>query len=85
MPDIIKDYKPSDIYNMDETGLLFRALPDKTLSIRGDDCKGGKRSKDRLTVMLCVNMEGKFEKPLVIGKAAKPRFEHKQFACGLEV
>ena len=32
-----------------------------------------KRSKERLTVALCVNAEGTFEKPLVIGKAAVPR------------
>lgn len=57
MPDIIKDYKPSDICNMDETVLLSRPLPDKTLPIRGEKCKGRKTSKDRLTVLLCVNMD----------------------------
>ena len=62
-----------DIYNMDETGLYFRSLPDKSLNICGEDCKGGKKSKDRITVSLCVNMEGDFEKPLVIGRAAVPR------------
>jgi hypothetical protein len=30
-------------------------------------------SKERLTVLLCGNMAGEMEKPLVIGKAAKPR------------
>lgn len=33
----------------------------------------GKISKERLTVLLCVNMEGEFEEPFIIGKAAKPR------------
>ena len=28
--DLIKDYEPRDIFNMGETGLFFRALPDKT-------------------------------------------------------
>ncbi|XP_045174463.2 tigger transposable element-derived protein 6-like [Mercenaria mercenaria] len=73
LPDIVKDYDKRDIYNMDETGLYFRALSDKTLCVRGDEFKGGKRSKDRLTVMLCTNMNGDFEKPLVIGKARVPR------------
>ncbi|XP_060570902.1 tigger transposable element-derived protein 6-like [Ruditapes philippinarum] len=57
VPDMIKGYDKCDIYNMDETGLYFRALPDKTLCVRGEDIKGGKRSKDRLTVMLCSNIE----------------------------
>jgi hypothetical protein len=30
-------------------------------------------SKERLTVLLCGNMVGEMEKPLVIGKAANPR------------
>ena len=73
LPGIIKDFSPKDIYNMDETGLFFRALPDKTLTVRGSDCAGGKRSKDRITVAVCVNAVGEFETPLVIGHAAKPR------------
>ncbi|KAE9521504.1 hypothetical protein AGLY_018103 [Aphis glycines] len=34
---------------------------------------GGKLSKERITVLLCGNMAGEMEKPLVIGKVAKPR------------
>jgi hypothetical protein len=30
-------------------------------------------SNERLTVLLCGNLVGEMEKPLVIGKAAKPR------------
>jgi hypothetical protein len=30
-------------------------------------------SKERLTVLLCGNMVGEMEKPLVSGKPAKPR------------
>jgi hypothetical protein len=33
----------------------------------------GKISKETLAVLLCGNMVGEMEKPLVIGKAAKPR------------
>ena len=73
LPDIIKDYALRDIFNMDETGLFFRALPDKTLAVKGSDCAGGKKSKERLTVTVCVNAVGDFEKPLVIGHAMKPR------------
>ena len=73
LPNITRDYEARDIYNMDETGLFFRALPDKSLVVKGSDCAGGKKSKERLTVALCVNAEGEFEEPLVIGKSLKPR------------
>ncbi|CAI6365443.1 unnamed protein product [Macrosiphum euphorbiae] len=43
------------------------------ICVKSEECKGGKLSKERLTVFLCANMEGEFEKPLVIGKAQKPR------------
>ena len=77
LPDLISGYKPDDIYNMDETGLFYRALPDRTLAIKGQECIGGKKAKDRITLALCVSMTGEFERPLVIGRAAKPRcFKH---------
>ncbi|XP_053568121.1 tigger transposable element-derived protein 6-like [Bombina bombina] len=66
-------YATKDIYNGDETGLFFRLLPSKTLAVKREKCTGGKLSKEILTVFLCGNMDGRFEKPLVIGKAAKPR------------
>ncbi|XP_053571634.1 tigger transposable element-derived protein 6-like [Bombina bombina] len=66
-------YTTKDIYNGDETGLFFRLLPSKTLAVKREKCTGGKLSKERLTVFLCGNMDGRLEKPLVIGKATKPR------------
>ena len=77
LPDLISGYKPDDIYNMDETGLFYRALPDRTLDIKGQECTSGKKVKERITLALCVSMTGEFERPLVIGRAAKPRcFKH---------
>ena len=43
-------YAEEDIYNLDETGLVFRGTPNKTMKIKGTDCKGGKKAKERLTV-----------------------------------
>ncbi|XP_053402733.1 tigger transposable element-derived protein 6-like [Mercenaria mercenaria] len=40
IPELVRGNKPRDIYNMDETGLFFRALSDKSLSVSGDECKG---------------------------------------------
>lgn len=70
---LCEGYEEKDIYNCDETALFFRALPDKTMTLKGEKCSGGKLNKERLTVMLAVNMIGEFEEPFIIGKAAKPR------------
>ncbi|KAL4148907.1 hypothetical protein QTP88_003046 [Uroleucon formosanum] len=53
--------------------LLYRALPDKTFSYKGESCSGGKIANERLTVLLCVSISGEKLKPLVIGKSVKPR------------
>ena len=68
LPDITKDYSPNDIFNCDETGLFYRALPDKTLAVKDQSCKGGKNAKERLTVMFACSSTGEKLKPLVIGK-----------------
>ncbi|XP_064633669.1 tigger transposable element-derived protein 6-like [Lineus longissimus] len=73
LPELVAGYDPKDILNMDESGLFYRALPCKTLRVRGDECKGGKKSKDRIKASLCVNLEGDFEQTLIIGKSANPR------------
>lgn len=71
---IIEDYEPRNIFNTDETGLFFKCMPDKTFTFKDEKCHGGKHSKERITVLLAVNMNGSEKlKPLIIGKAAKPR------------
>lgn len=66
-------YSDENILNLDETGLFYCTLPRKTLSLKKSKCFGVKISKKRITVMLCVNMNGEFEKPLIIGKSLQPR------------
>jgi hypothetical protein len=70
---LISPYEPKNIYNADETWLFFQALPTKSLAVKGEKCTSSKMSKERLLVLLCGNMVGEMEKPLVIGKAAEPR------------
>ena len=70
---MIQGYELENIWNEDETGCFFRALPDKTLAEKRKECRGGKRSKERLTVAFFANAAGDKEPPVVIGKAAKPR------------
>lgn len=74
LPKILADHQPKDIFNVDEFGLFFNLLPDKTFTFRGETCHGGKRSKERLTVLAGANMDGSEKLPLlVIGKPKKPR------------
>ena len=70
----IDEFLPDDVYNVDETGLFWRLLPNKTLAFKGEQCTTGKKSKDRITVLIGANMTGSEKLPLlVIGKSAKPR------------
>ena len=70
---LLGGYEPRDVYNADETGLFFNVLPDRTLAYKGEPCHGRKHSKDRLTVLLCVNSDGSDKQvPIVLGKSPKP-------------
>ena len=63
------------IYNADETALYYRLLPDITYVAASEkNAPGHKKSKERVTLMLCSNATGTHKiNPLVIGKSAKPR------------
>jgi len=74
LPKLLDSYAPQDVYNADEMGVFYKLLPAKSLTVKGEQCTGGKLSKDRLTVLPCANMTGTDKLPLlVIGKALKPR------------
>jgi len=62
------------IFNCDETGLLWKLLPDKTLvSAREKGAKGFKKPKDQVTLMACSNTTGTIKLPPVfIHKSARP-------------
>lgn len=63
------------IYNADESGLFYRLIPDRTYVAACEKTAPGRKiRKERFTFMLCANADGTNKvKPLVIGKAAKPR------------
>jgi hypothetical protein len=73
LPTLCDGYEPCDIFNADESGFFFRAIPNKSMVQKGDDRAGVKTSKDRVTVLFAVSAEGEKLKPLIIGKSAKPR------------
>jgi hypothetical protein len=66
------------IFNADETGLFYNLRPSETLTYKGDSCHGRTKSKQRVTILLGFNADGK-EKlpPLVIGKYNKPDYFRK--------
>ena len=66
-------YKAEDIYNLDETGCFWKALPEQGFGQRGKQCHGGKKSKQRFTITLIANAAGGKEKPIVIWKSNNPR------------
>ncbi|KAM3911403.1 tigger transposable element-derived protein 4-like isoform 1-T2 [Leptodactylus fuscus] len=57
-------YADSDIYNMEETGLFFKAIPEQTSLEKSAQCKGW--PEERLTMALCANLCGDKEQPLVV-------------------
>ena len=74
VPSVIEGYEARNIWNTDETGCFWRALPDKGLGTAKQECKGGKKSKHRITVTIFVNALGESESPpVVIWKSENPR------------
>lgn len=66
---------PEQIYNADESGLVYKNLNDKTLVHQGEKSAPGRKSqKERVTIMPCANASGNHKISLMlIGKAKKPR------------
>ncbi|XP_045461753.1 tigger transposable element-derived protein 4-like [Harmonia axyridis] len=73
-PNLRRQFSNEEIFNADETGFFYKLLPDRTLKFKGENCCGGKLSKERLTVMVAANLSGTVKKKLfVIGRSQKPR------------
>ena len=72
---LCKGYNHKDILNMDESGWFFKALPTKGLAQKGKNSKGGKESKQRITVAFFVSADReKVGKPIVIWQSTIPRY-----------
>ncbi|KAL0209586.1 hypothetical protein RCL1_008424 [Eukaryota sp. TZLM3-RCL] len=68
----IGEFRPEDVYNLDETALYWKLKPGKRITKR-KKVPGEKKSKDRLTVTLATNTDGSEKLPLlVIGRAKRP-------------
>jgi hypothetical protein len=42
--------------------IVFRALPTKSLAVKGEKCDRGQNAQERFRVLLCGNMVGEMEK-----------------------
>lgn len=73
LDDICANYDLKDIYNVDETGLMYATRPKKSYVESNDNCLGTRQSKKRLTICLLTNAIGEKERPVVIGNAKRPR------------
>ncbi|XP_076298804.1 PHD finger protein 5a isoform X1 [Lasioglossum baleicum] len=74
-----ENIEEDNIYNMDETSLLWKAVPWRTLVHKGEQpAEDRKTRKEIVTVALCANATGTHKLPLLfIHKYAKPRaFKH---------
>jgi transposase len=66
-------YRPEDIFNADETGLYFRALPNKSLVEKYKKAGGQKFSKEKVSILFAASSRGEKLQPLIIGKPKKAR------------
>ncbi len=78
MAEIQKEYSLDQIYNADESGLIFKSLPNTTLATyeerRTNSASNTKHEKERITFLTCTNASASHALPLVfIHKVANPR------------
>ena len=74
LPDITAAFSEKDVFNADETALYFRAFNDKGQCLSTEDLAGGKPAKERITVLLCANVDGSEKLPvLIVGESRRPR------------
>ncbi|CAF1416320.1 unnamed protein product [Adineta ricciae] len=73
LPGVIKCYGLNDVFNADETGLFYTAVPSGTLSVAGSHPTGNKTPKDRITVLFLCNSTGTEKKAYAIGKSKHSR------------
>lgn len=70
--DTLRDYVPSDIYTVDETGLFFRAAPNKLL--QGEEAQAMLATEPKLTVLLAANADATdLMEPYILGSLRAPK------------
>lgn len=72
-PQFMQEYAPENIFNADETGLYYRALPEHTYAFKSENARGVKTVKQRVTLLLCCSMSGEKKNLFCIGSSKKPQ------------
>ncbi|XP_061402003.1 jerky protein homolog-like [Musca vetustissima] len=62
LPKIVQEYAPEYIFNGDESGLYYKALPNTTYFNKGSPPKGWKMEKSRLTLLFICNSTGSYKR-----------------------
>jgi hypothetical protein len=76
---LLSEYQPENQFNADETGLFYRQMPGKRVVQKGEKCKDGKLSKEKVSVLFfCCSAIGEKLKHFIIGTAARPRVFREQ-------
>ena len=74
LPELTSGCKLRNIWNMDELGLFFKALPEKGLAEKSRRRKGDKKSNQRLTAAFFAAADtSEISEPVVIWKSKSPR------------
>ena len=75
--EILSGCSKINTWNLNETGCFWKVLPTKGFKQKAQQCKCGKKSKQRVTVVYNVNAAGEKEKPVFIWKSENhPCFKH---------
>ncbi len=79
------NYELADIYNADEFGLFYKALPGKSLQLKSEKCVGGKHGKVRLEGLAAGNAVGDTLPMFVIGKSKNPGASKELEICHVDI
>ena len=70
LPSLLRDYAPEDVYNVDEFGLFYKLMPDKSFVFKNETCHGGNMSKKCVMALACTHFTDTHKlKVVVIGEA----------------
>ena len=73
VPLLICEFPLNNIFNVDESGLFWKLLPNYTMAFKKEQVRGGKSAKNRVTVLVGASATGEKLPLMVIGRSKSPR------------